>query len=124
MIHLDTHAALWLAEANERRLSRTARRLIDRQPLVLSPAVVLELEVLAEIGRLQNPPAAILKRLYDQADVAPSDAVFADVVAAAATFAWTRDVFDRLIVANAMADGARLLTADQHILDNFRDAVW
>ena len=50
--------------------------------------------------------------------------MFADVVAAATTFAWTRDVFDRLIVANAMTDGARLLTADQHILDNFRDAVW
>ncbi|MDP1735843.1 MAG: PIN domain-containing protein [Caulobacter sp.] len=124
MIHLDTHAAIWLAEANERRLSRTARRLIDRQPLVISPAVVLELEVLSEIGRLQNAPAAILARLYDHADVSPSSAVFADVVAAAATFGWTRDVFDRLIVANAMADGARLLTADQHILDNFRDAVW
>lgn len=124
MIHLDTHAAIWLAEANERRLSRAARRLIDRQPLAISPAVVLELKVLSEIGRLQNPPAAILTRLYDQASVTPSAAAFAEVVAAAATFAWTRDVFDRLIVANAMADGARLLTADQHILDNFRDAVW
>jgi PIN domain nuclease of toxin-antitoxin system len=124
LIHLDTHAAIWLAEANERRLSRTARRLIDRQPLAISPAVVLELEVLAEIGRLQNPPASILTRLYDQVEVTRSTAVFADVVVAATTFAWTRDVFDRLIVANAMADGARLLTADQHILDNFRDAVW
>lgn len=124
MIHLDTHAAIWLAEANDRRLSRTARHLIDRQPLAISPAVVLELEVLSEIGRLQNPPAAILARLYDQADVALSGTVFADVIVAATSFGWTRDVFDRLIVANALADGARLLTADQHILENFRDAIW
>lgn len=124
MIHLDTHAAIWLAEANERRLSRVARRLIDRQPLAISPGVVLELEVLSEIGRLQNPPTVILARLYEQAEVALSATTFADIVTAATTFAWTRDVFDRLIVANAMADGARLLTADQHILDNFRDAVW
>lgn len=124
MIHLDTHAAIWLAEANERRLSRVARRLIDRQPLAISPGVVLELEVLSEIGRLQNPPAVILARLYEQAEVALSATTFADIVTAATTFTWTRDVFDRLIVANAMADGARLLTADQHILDNFRDAVW
>jgi PIN domain nuclease of toxin-antitoxin system len=40
------------------------------------------------------------------------------------TFAWTRDPFDRLIVANAMADGAPLITADETILANFRDAVW
>ena len=124
MIHLDTHAAIWLAEANERRLSRTARRLIDRQPLAISPGVVLALEVLSEIGRLQNPPAAILARLHDQADASLSATSFADIAAAATTFAWTRDVFDRLIVANAMADGARLLTADQMILDIFRDAVW
>jgi PIN domain nuclease of toxin-antitoxin system len=124
LIHLDTHAAIWLAEANERRISRLARRLVDRQPLAISPAVVLELEVLAEIGRLRNPPSAILARLYEQAEVALSAASFPDVVAAATIFAWTRDVFDRLIVANAIADEARLLTADQHILDHFRDAIW
>ena len=38
------------------------------------------------------------------------------MVEAARTFAWTRDPFDRLIVANAIADGVKLLTADEIIL--------
>ncbi len=47
-----------------------------------------------------------------------------DIIKAARTFAWTRDPFDRLIVANAMADGARLVTADETIRRHFAGAVW
>ena len=46
------------------------------------------------------------------------------MVETARSFAWTREPFDRLIVANAMADGVRLLTADEMILRHFKDAVW
>ncbi len=53
-----------------------------------------------------------------------SQTPFSTIVRAARTFAWTRDPFDQLIVANAMADGVRLITADQTILTNFKDAVW
>jgi acetylornithine deacetylase/succinyl-diaminopimelate desuccinylase-like protein len=47
-----------------------------------------------------------------------------DVVPVGDTAAWTRDPFDRLIVANAMADGATLITADRVILRHFDQAIW
>jgi PIN domain nuclease of toxin-antitoxin system len=53
-----------------------------------------------------------------------SDAAFVRIVEIARGFAWTRDPFDRLIVANAIAGGARLITADATILEHFKDAVW
>ncbi|CAC9532590.1 hypothetical protein BHECKSOX_1240 [Bathymodiolus heckerae thiotrophic gill symbiont] len=37
---------------------------------------------------------------------------------------WTRDVFDRLIVAQAMADKAELITKDGNILKHYNKAVW
>ena len=37
---------------------------------------------------------------------------------------WTRDPFDRLIVAQAMAAGAALVTADHLIREHFVGAVW
>ena len=85
---------------------------------------VLELEVLFELRRVAYASAEIVDDLGRQFGLTVASTPFIAVIEAACTFAWTRDPFDRLIVANAMADGARLLTADETILANFRDAVW
>jgi PIN domain nuclease of toxin-antitoxin system len=37
---------------------------------------------------------------------------------------WTRDPFDRLIVAHTMAKESKLLTKDEKILHHFGDALW
>jgi PIN domain nuclease of toxin-antitoxin system len=37
---------------------------------------------------------------------------------------WTRDVFDRLIVANAMVNENILLSKDHKILENYTNARW
>ena len=84
----------------------------------------MELETLRESGRLKNDPDRLVGVVKRDFGLGWSAATFADVIASARTFAWTRDPFDRLIVANAMAEGARLLTADETILANFKDAVW
>ena len=86
--------------------------------------VVLELETLHERGKLRNEPDRVIGILERNAGLSRSPATLDAVVDAARTFAWTRDPFDRLIVANAMADGVRLLTADDIILRHFKDAVW
>jgi PIN domain nuclease of toxin-antitoxin system len=85
---------------------------------------VFELEILFELGRVREDSSAIVTTLNRQIGLAVCDTVFLDILDRARTFAWTRDPFDRLIVANAMADGARLLTANKTILANFKDAVW
>lgn len=37
---------------------------------------------------------------------------------------WTRDPFDRIITAQAAVSGAVLLTRDERIRANYRQAVW
>lgn len=53
-----------------------------------------------------------------------ADASLADVAGAAADLTWTRDPFDRLIAAQAIAANAPLVTADRTILANLPLATW
>jgi PIN domain nuclease of toxin-antitoxin system len=124
LIHLDTHVVIWTASKLTTRLSPAVRRLLERETLQISPMVAMELETLFEARKLKSEPDQLLHILEREHALTRSDARFDSIIDAARTFAWTRDPFDRLIVANAMADGVRLITADQTILTNFRDAVW
>jgi len=124
MIHLDTHVAIWIYDRRVRNLSETAQRLLRRETIKLSPMALFEYEILREKGRFKDPADALIADLREHTGLTLSDTAFETIVDRARSFAWTRDPFDRLIVANAMADGARLVTAAQLILENFADAVW
>jgi PIN domain nuclease of toxin-antitoxin system len=124
MIHIDTHVAIWIHDRQFRSISKKAQNLLERETVMLSPMALFEYEILVEKQRFSSPGDTLVADLEDRLGLTLSQAPFASVVAHARTFAWTHDPFDRLIVANAMADGARLLTADAMILDNFKDAVW
>lgn len=126
MIHLDTQISVWLYQRKRNRLSSEAANLIKRgRGLVISPFVMIELEILHEADRIDIPSVeALMSSLQETFSIEVSLASLRDIADKARTFAWTRDPFDRLIVANAMADGATLVTADVHIVANFTDAVW
>lgn len=124
MIHLDTHVVLWIAQRAENRLSAGARRSIARHERTVSPVVLLELELMHEIGRLKASPDEVLSAIRSQLTLAVSRAPLTEIVESARPLTWTRDPFDRLIVANAIADRVSLVTADANILDHFKDAVW
>lgn len=49
---------------------------------------------------------------------------FGSVVQNALGQKWTRDPFDRLIVANAKASGARLITKEERIRRHYSFAIW
>ena len=51
--YLDTNAVIRLADGRQRPGSRETIRLIERADLLISPMVVLELELLHEIGRIK-----------------------------------------------------------------------
>ena len=124
MIYLDTHVVLWLREGLLHRLSRTARRLIEENDLLISPMVRLELQYLFEIKRCSSAADVILKELQSEIGLAICDLPF-DLVASKATeVIWTRDPFDRLIVAHALCRGAPLLTRDASIRRRTPIAVW
>jgi PIN domain nuclease of toxin-antitoxin system len=117
VILLDTNAVIWL-DQNHRRarpLTRTAT------PLAISPATMLELQFLVEAGRIRFPQGGLEAITADDrwtVDEPPA----LDWFGRAAEESWTRDPFDRLIVAHARLRRCRLATGDQTLLDRLRPA--
>lgn len=127
VIHLDTHVTAWMYLRLDGKLSAAARREIRHaDDIRISPMVMVELEDLISIGRIRAPsPEAVLGYLNEALNgVTVSQRSFVEVADHARMIGWTRDPFDRLIVANAITDHARLVTADARINDNFRQAIW
>jgi PIN domain nuclease of toxin-antitoxin system len=124
VIHLDTHVliALWLGEVH--KLGRGAGKAIERHDLMASGAAVLELEFLHEIGRLKPPASKVVANLAADIGLRVCDLPFRTVAEQALTETWTRDPFDRLIVANARAAGVPLVTKDANILEHYSRALW
>ena len=124
MIYLDTHAIVWLYAGETERFSATGRELIENHNLQISPIVFLELQYLKEIKRLTVEPALILENLASTIGLEICNSSFLQIVTEAILQNWTRDPFDRLIVATAAANNAPLLTKDTTILEHFTDAIW
>lgn len=118
-VMLDTHIAVALYQGKTGGLSRAALRAIDQEPLCYSPAVLLELELLHEIGRLRLGANAIARYLAEQLDVQCAGERFVEVAKAALPLSFTRDPFDRLIVAHATLIGAELITLDEGMRAQF-----
>ncbi len=124
MIYLDTHVAVWLASGETSRLSRRAVRLIDEEDLIISPIVLLEMELLKEIGLIRVSADNIYELLRKEIGLTTCSIDFVSVVKAASSQKWTRDPFDRIIVAQAVLSGERLLSKDEKILSHCRNALW
>ncbi|MBJ7484241.1 PIN domain-containing protein [Brevundimonas sp.] len=126
IVHLDTHVVARLYAGLDNKIARAARTLMARaDQLVVSQFVVLELDDMIDLRRIRNVSVdRLIDQLSSQFPMATSSAPLADVIANARRIGWTKDPMDRLIVANAMADGARLITADEKIRAHFKDAVW
>jgi PIN domain nuclease of toxin-antitoxin system len=122
--YLDTHVALWLYAGETGRISKRAATVINRESMLASPIVLLELEYLREVGRLAATPQAIVAELKRRVGLAIQNRSFEAVAEQALDLEWTRDVFDRLIVAQAALDGAALVTTDRTIRKHYPKAVW
>lgn len=123
--YLDTHIVLWLAGGKVSRLSSRARGLLDKSELLLSAMVYLEIEYLYELGKTKFGARDLLKKASHETNLRICDLSFSHVAEAALDEKWTRDPFDRLIVANAKARGfAWLISADEAIAKNYPRTVW
>ncbi len=120
--HLDTHVVLWMAAGDTRRLKPVADRL-RRSTLLVSPIVLVELELLHEIGRIRAPVSDVWEVLLEHG-VAEAIGDIRAVGQQARLLGWTRDPFDRLIVAHALAAGAILITADETLRAHCTQAHW
>lgn len=124
MIRLDTHVVVWLYTGESERLSQTVVEALEGTTPVISPMVQLELTYLHEIGRLTISGADIVADLHERIGLQLSDITMTAVINAATSLTWTRDPFDRLIVGDALAANARLLTKDETIRAHISLATW
>ena len=83
-----------------------------------------ELQYLHEIGRILAPPTEILAELRQSIGLKESEPSLAAIVDSALGIGWTRDTFDRLIVAEAQSLNADLVTKDARIRENYEWAIW
>ena len=114
---------MWLC-TGEVQLPAKVLGQIERDELRISPAVLMEMRFLQEIERVNIGPDEWMEILRRDFGVAVCGMPFQGVVAKSFALDWTRDPFDRLIVAQAIAGKAKLITKDRSIHKNFAGALW
>ena len=123
--YLDTNVAVWLAQGSLARISRKAQEAIESAELLISPMVLIELEYLFEVGRINFPARTIQLKLEHELGVRVCDLAFPLVANVTLDERWTRDPFDRMIVSQAKANGlAALVSSDEEIGRHYPRTVW
>ncbi|MDR3672401.1 MAG: type II toxin-antitoxin system VapC family toxin [Holophaga sp.] len=118
---LDTHIFLWL-NADDPRLTKKARKRIDEaQEVFVSSVVFWELAIKIRRGDLTADLEELRSALYSNAfTILP---ITVEHACAAATLPWHhKDPFDRMMVAQAITEPLRLMTAD-HQLEPYSDLI-
>jgi PIN domain nuclease of toxin-antitoxin system len=125
VIYLDTHIALAVMLGDLSEFSRPARQALDLDDeLLISPMVLLEIEYLHEIRRLKRSARDLVEGPGAEVGLRVCNYSFDLVVEFALSEKWTRDLFDRVIVAHARARKASLITKDELIRSHYAGAVW
>ena len=124
MIYADTHVVAWLHAGRADLIPPRARTLMEDDSLLVSPMVVLELEYLFEAGRASESAHTVLQALGRDVGLRICDLPFAEVATKALRQSWTRDPFDRIIVAQAALRRAPLITKDATIRAHYDRALW
>jgi PIN domain nuclease of toxin-antitoxin system len=120
MIFLDTHVVVWLYQGRTDLLSKRVGTIIEKEDdIYISPIVLLELQYLFEIGRIIKPAQVVVEALVRDIGLKMAEDGFAEVVEQSLSENWTRDPFDRLIVAQARKNTALLISKDRLILENY-----
>ena len=125
VIYLDTHVVAWLYGLGASSIAAPAAAAIEAAGEIrISPMVRLELQYLYEIGRVREPALPILDALNAALGLTVCSAPFFAVVRAAESLSWTRDPFDRLIVAQALLHEAPLVTKDAALHHHYEACIW
>ena len=111
---LDTHVFLW-AVTDHRRLSKGGRKLmLEASEIYVSAASIWEITIKRRLGKIDGDPsalaAAIVESGFHPLSVTPAHAAGVELLADQ-----YRDPFDRLLIAQAVSEPLRLITADAQL---------
>lgn len=124
---LYTHALLWFLE-NERRLSETARQAIEEEDndRIVSIVSAWEIAIKSSLGKLRLPvpfheffPGTIERFGFS---ILPLSGPHLHAVATLPLH--HRDPFDRLLIAQAQAEGIAIVTSDPHFAAYGAQLIW
>lgn len=124
MIYLDSHVVVWFYAGETQRFSQPIRALMNQQDWLISPIVRLELQYLHEIGRINPTADTILTHLAQSVGLAICPKPFDTIIGKALQMTWTRDPFDRILVAHASLNNDILISSDQTIQNHYPQTKW
>jgi PIN domain nuclease of toxin-antitoxin system len=124
LIFLDTHVVIWLYSGRLDLFKPKVLQLINENQVCISHIVNLEIKYLNEIGRINQFPDIIIDALINDIGLVFSETSIEKIVKHAIHLDFTRDPFDRIIVADAYINNSRLITKDQLIRKNYKLSVW
>ncbi len=125
MTYLDTHIAIWLRQGDSSGFSRRVEKVLEAEDdFLVSPMVVLEFQMLYEIGRIPSSAETIMADLGRSIGLRVCDYPFGLIIEQALEEKWTREPADRIITAHARVRNATLVTHDARIRENYKLAVW
>lgn len=124
MIYLDTHVVVWLYAGLVEKFSPAVKDLMNEYEIYISPMVRFELHYLYEIQRVTDDANTMIADLSNRIDLKVCQKDFDAIISQATTLSWTRDPFDRVIVAHAGLNENVLVSKDQNILTNYAYARW
>ena len=123
MVFIDTHIAVWLYNNTTERFSAAGRKALETDDIVISPVCMLELEFLHEIGKIIKRPGDIIALLSELINLRIDDIPLAELIESAVREKWTRDPFDRMIVAHARRRNCILISADRTIQKRYKKTL-
>jgi len=124
LIYLDTHVVVWLFAGRLERIPQPAQDAINDHELLISPMVLVEIQYLIEIQRFTEPVDRVVEILGRDLGLKICDMPFPTIAQRAIGLTWTRDPFDRLIVSQAAAREAPLVTSDRKIRQHYSRTLW
>lgn len=115
---LDTHFLIWLV-LESKRLAKFPW-LNQYLPWGVSPVSFLEIQFLGEIGRLSVRNPEFMNTVMNDTRFTVDDIPLTSVIRHALRLDWTRDPFDRLLVAHSSARRVAFCTTDRDIREHHR----
>jgi PIN domain nuclease of toxin-antitoxin system len=113
---LDTHYLIWIV-TNAGRLKKFPW--LERYaPWGISPVTFLEIQLLAESGRLKSRSVEFIEAVKTDTRFVLDDVAASVLFQKALSLGWTRDPFDRLLVAHSLARRVPLCTTDSMIQEH------
>jgi len=111
---LDTHMFLWTVTDSPRLSARARDDIVGAEAVCVSAASIWEIAIKAALGRIEGDVAVIARSIEESGFIElPITAAHAARVSELPSH--HRDPFDRLLVAQALAEPLVLLTADREL---------